>query len=377
MIKTDFLVVGSGFFGSVLAERISNILNKEVIIIEKRDHVGGNCYSKIDEKTGIEYHKYGTHIFHTSNENVWSYLSNFCVFNSYRHQVLTKYKKQIYQLPINLETINSFFNKNYSPLEAENHLKKITKKFKRVSYENFEEKALSQIGDKLYDAFIKNYTEKQWGKKPKYLPSTIFNRLPLRFNYREDYFNNCKYQGIPDHGYTNLFNQLLQNKKIKLHLNKNFNLNENKILPKYMTIYTGALDSLLNFKFGRLEWRSLKFIKKVINLKDFQGTSVVNYPEKKIKFTRVHEPKHLHIDRTYPANKTLIIEEYPVIDNEEPYYPINDQKNRRIHRKYKTEISKIKNFEFGGRLADYAYYDMDMTISAALNKFNLIKKKIK
>lgn len=377
MINTDFLIIGSGLYGAVLAERISKTLKKEVILLEKRDHVGGNCYSKVDEKTGIEYHKYGTHIFHTSNENVWSYLSNFCSFNSYRHQVLTKYKKKIFQLPINLETINSFFNKNFSPFEAEDHIKKITKKFEKSIYENFEEKALSQIGDKLYKAFIKNYTEKQWGKNPKYLPSTIFNRLPLRFNYREDYFNNCKYQGVPDKGYTNLFNQLLQNKKIKLQLNEKFNLNDNKFSAKYMTIYTGPLDSLFEFKFGKLEWRSLKFKKKIINLKDFQGTSVINYPEKKFKFTRIHEPRHLHIDRKYPNNKTLIIEEYPTLNNEEPYYPINDQKNRLTHRKYKTESNKINKFEFGGRLADYAYYDMDMTISAALKKFNYIKKIIK
>jgi len=376
MVKTDFLIVGCGFYGSVIAERISNVLKKEVIIIDKRHHIGGNCYSEIDNTTGVEYHKYGTHIFHTSIDEVWKYLSNFSVFNSYRHQVLTKYKNKIFQLPINLETINFFFKKNFSPTEAQNYLKIITKKYQKKNYENFEEKALSQIGLSLYSAFIKNYTKKHWNKNPKYLPSTIFDRLPLRFNYREDYFNNCKHQGIPDKGYTDIFNKLLGNKKIKVVLNKEYKLGENKIVPKYTTIYTGALDKLFDFEIGKLEWRSLKFKKRILNLNDFQGTSVINYPETKFKYSRVHEPKHLHIDRDYPKNKTLVIEEYPCKNDNEPYYPINSQKNRILHRKYKSKADSIHKFEYGGRLADYAYYDMDMTISAALKKFKKIQKKI-
>jgi len=372
--KTDFLIIGSGLYGSVLAERIANILNKKVIILEKREHIGGNCYSEIDKKTNVEYHKYGTHIFHTSNEKVWKYLSNFCNLNSYRHQVLSHYKNKIYQMPINLETINSFFKKNFSPDQAYKFLQKKTKKYKKKSYENFEEKALSQIGFDLYEAFIKPYTQKQWGKHPKNLPSTIFNRLPLRFNYREDYFNNCKYQGIPDLGYTDIFKKMLSSKNIQVLINKKFKLSNNDYDVKYLTIYTGPLDQLFDFNLGKLEWRSLKFKLKYKKVDDFLGTSVVNFPEKKIPYTRLHEPKHLHIDRSYSSGKTLIQEEYPCIDPKEPYYPINTTQNRELHRAYKKLASKFKNFDFGGRLADYAYYDMDMTISAALKKFDIIKK---
>ena len=374
-LKTDFLIVGCGFYGSVLAERIANVLKKKVIILDKRDHLGGNCHSQTDIKTGIEFHTYGTHIFHTNNKEVWDYLSIFTLFNSYRHQVLSKYKNKIYQMPINLETINSFFLKNFNPNQAEVFMKKKTKNFIKSSYDNFEDKALSQIGKNLYEAFFKNYTIKQWNKDPKELPASIFNRIPLRFNYKEDYFHNSNWQGIPQSGYTAIFNKILNHKNISINLATNFSL-KNNYEVKYLTIYTGALDKLFDFKYGKLEWRSLKFKKKVINCNDFQGTSVVNFPEKKYAFTRIHEPKHLHLDRKYSKNATLIIKEFPDNNNEEPYYPINSSNNRIIHRKYKTECFKLKNFYFGGRLADYAYYDMDMTVAAALKKFNVIKNLI-
>lgn len=373
---TDFLIIGAGFYGSVIAERIANVLKKKIIIIDKRDHIGGNCFSEIDNKTKIEYHKYGTHIFHTSSEKVWNYISNFCSLNSYRHQVLSNYKNKIYQLPINLETINSFFKKNLSPYEAEKMLEKKTKKYKKKKIRNFEDNAHAQIGPELYRAFIKEYTKKQWGKDPKELPAAIFNRLPLRYNYKEDYFLNCKYQGIPNLGYTNIFEKLLSGKNVKIIKNEKFNLFDNKYNVKYLTIYTGPLDELFNYRFGKLEWRSLKFQKEIYDVNDFQGNSVINFPEIKYKFTRIHEPKHLHTERNYSREKTLIIKEFPVNNPKEPYYPINTSNNREIHRKYKELASKIKNFDFGGRLADYAYYDMDMTISAALVKFEKIKKNL-
>ena len=373
----DVLIIGSGFYGAVLAERIANVLNKKVLIIEKRNHIGGNSYSEIDDKTDIEYHKYGTHIFHTSNEKVWKYINKFTEFNNYRHQVLTSHKNKVYQMPINLETINTFFKKNFKPSEAENFINKKTKKLKKYKFKNFEDKAISQIGKELYNAFIKGYTQKQWGKNPKLLPESIFNRLPIRYSYNEDYYQQTQYQGIPKNGYKNIFINLTKNKNITIKFNESFNLNY-KIKPRYLTIYTGPLDSLMRYKFGKLEWRSLSFKKVTKNMRDFQGTSVINYPDLKDKFTRIHEPKHLHPERKpFKSDRTLIIKEYSKKNDKEPYYPINDERNRLKHRKYKLEVSKIKRFEFGGRLADYAYYDMDMTISAALKKFDQIKKKIK
>ena len=378
-MKTDFLIVGTGFYGSVLGERISKILKKKVLFVEKRNHIGGNCYSEIDKKTKIEFHKYGTHIFHTSNEKVWNYINNFAKFNNYNHQVLSMYKNKIYQMPINLETINSFFKKNFSPLQAELFIKNEALKEKIVNPKNFEEKAISLIGRKLYEAFFKEYTLKQWGggeNSPKNLHPSIFNRLPIRFNYQENYFKNCQYQGIPIDGYTEIFKNLLLSKNISVRLNTDYFKIKDKIQVKYFTIYTGPIDKYFNYKFGKLNWRSVRFEKEFVDVNDFQGNSVINYPEKKYKFTRIHEPKHLHLERKYNSKKTLIIKEFSLNDPLNPYYPINNETNRNILLKYKQESKKIKKTIFGGRLADYAYYDMDMTISAALTKFNQLKKLI-
>jgi UDP-galactopyranose mutase len=372
-METDFLIVGTGFYGSVLGERIANVLKKKVLFIEKRNHIGGNCYSEKDKTTEIEYHKYGTHIFHTSNENVWNYISCFTKFNNYKHQVLTRHKNKIFQLPINLETINSFFDKNLNPQEAIDFIKKKINKENINKPNNFEEKAISLIGSDLYNAFIKNYTIKQWGVHPKNLNQSIFSRLPIRYNYLEDYFNHCKYQGIPLNGYTEIFEKMLSSPRIRVKLNTDYFKIKEKIKVKYITIYTGPIDKFFNYQVGRLGWRSVKFEHKVINVGDYQGTSVINYPDLKFKFTRIHEPKHLHLERNYIKNKTLVIKEYPLNDNLNPYYPINSPENMRLIKIYKEKAKKIKNVIFGGRLADYAYYDMDMTISAALVKFNKIK----
>ena len=280
-------------------------------------------------------------------------------------------------MPINLETINSYFKKNFKPNEAEKFIEDITKKYKKKDIKNFEDKAVSQIGSKLYKAFIKNYTIKQWGKHPKYLPSNIFNRIPIRFNYNEDYYKDSQWQGIPLNGYTEIFNNMLDNKKIKIKLKTNYYI-ENEYDVKYLTIYTGPLDRLFDFKYGKLEWRSLRFEKKIINLKDYQGSSVINYPDLKDKFTRIHEPKHLHPEReVFKNNKTLIIKEFPTVNHDEPYYPVNSSENIILHKKYKQLAKKIKKFDFGGRLANYAYYDMDMTILSAIKKFNKIKINFK
>jgi len=373
-MNTDFLIVGSGFYGSVLAERIASILKKKVLVIDKRDHIGGNCYSELDKTTSIEYHKYGTHIFHTSNKKVWDYIKQFTRFNNYKHQVLTNHRNKIYQMPINLETINSFFNKNLNPEGAKNFLAHLTNIKKNWKPENFEEKAISQIGEKLYKAFIKNYTTKQWGVNPKKLPASIFNRLPIRFSYNEDYFNNSDFQGIPLDGYTQIFKNLLDSKKITTLLNSDYFKIKEKINVKYSTIYTGPIDQYFNYRLGILDWRSVKFKKTVFNYDDYQGNSVINYPDLKFKYTRIHEPKHLHTERKYLANKTLVIKEYSYQDHKNPYYPINNDDNKKLIAAYKELAKKEKKVLFGGRLADYAYYDMDMTISASLVKFESIKK---
>ncbi|MDA7583164.1 UDP-galactopyranose mutase [Candidatus Pelagibacter sp.] len=375
-INSDFIIVGSGLYGCVLAERISNVLKKNVIIVEKRDHIGGNCYSEFDKDTNIEYGKYGPHVFHTNLTKVWDYLNTFTKFNNYKHRGLSSYKNKKFTMPINLETINNFFGKNFNPQEAEKFLEQKSKKYQNENPKNFEEKALSQVGKGLYEAFFKNYTTKQWGTLPKNLPHSIFNRLPLKFSYDQNYFKSALYEGVPLEGYTKLFYNLIDNKRIKLLLNYNFKLND-KTTAKKLIVCTAPLDKLFNNKFGKLQWRSLIFKKEIYNTEDHQGTSVINYPELKYKFTRIYEPKHMHPERNNTTkNKTLIIKEYPVMNEDKPYYPINNSENRLIHRKYKELLKKNKSINIiaGGRLADYAYYDMDMTVSAALTKFEEIKK---
>ena len=374
---TDFnyLIVGAGFFGSVLAERIASVNNEKVLIIDKRNHIGGNCYSLDDRNTGIHYHKYGTHIFHTDKKEIWDYITGFTEFNGYYHQVLTTYKNKVYQMPINLETINSFYNINLKPYEVDEFLKKEIAKENISAPGNFEEKAVSMVGRPLYEAFIKGYTKKQWARDPREMPESVLTRLPFRKNYNESYYYS-RWQGIPLLGYTSIFEKLLDHKNIHLMLNTDFFELRKQIPEEIMVIYSGAIDQYFDYKFGRLEYRTLQFEMSVENCEDFQGTSVMNYAEETIPYTRIHEPRHLHPERNYPKNKTLIIKEYSMADNgQNPYYPLNDDKNQQLIKKYREEAGKLKNLIISGRLGDYKYYDMHHTIARALEIFDTKLKK--
>lgn len=367
--KYDYIVVGAGFFGSVIAERIASQLNKKVAVIERRNHIGGNCYSEVHQETGIEYHKYGTHIFHTSNEDVWAYITKFTEFNVYYHQVLTEYKGKVYQMPINLETINSFYNVNLKPFEVEAFLEKEKAKEHYETPANFEEQAINFVGRPLYEAFLKGYTQKQWEKDPKDIPAHILKRLPFRTNYNESYFFD-KYQGIPLDGFTNIFNKMLEHPNIDIHLNTDFFDIKDAIPDAITIIYSGPIDRLFNYKHGDLEWRTLDFEEEVIHVNDYQGTSVMNYAETKVPYTRIHEPHHLHPERTHNIEKTLIIKEFSKKDErDDPYYPIGGKRNQEIFNKYMDEVEAQKNIIVGGRLGDYKYYDMHHTIERALQIF--------
>jgi UDP-galactopyranose mutase len=366
--RYKYVIVGSGFLGSVLAERIATKLKEPVLVLEKRGHIGGNCYSEFDTETGIEFHTYGTHIFHTSNKKVWSYINQFTSFNNYKHQVLAHYKDKIYQLPVNLETINSFFNVNLKPFEVDAFLKSKLCHYKEGPA-NFEEKALSILGFELYEAFFKGYTIKQWQVDPKALPEFIFSRIPFRKNYDENYFYDT-WQGIPLNGYAAVFNKLLSNKKITVLLNTDFFDVRNKIDKEATLIYSGPIDKYFNYKYGKLEWRTLKFEKETKAVDDFQGNSVMNYPEIVFPYTRIHEPKHLHPERNYVEGRTIIFKEYSLKDNgENPYYPISNTTNDKLILLYKEEAAKLKNVYISGRLGDYKYYDMHQTINRALEIF--------
>jgi UDP-galactopyranose mutase len=368
-IKYDYLVVGAGFFGSVIAERIANVLGRTVLVIDKRPHVGGNCYSTLDEETQIEFHQYGTHIFHTSSKKAWSYITRFTEFNNYHHQVLTTHQEKVFQMPINLETINSFYGLNLRPAEARALISGEIAEAGISVPKNLEEKAISLIGRPLYEAFIKGYTIKQWDKEPIYLPAKIISRLPVRYNYREDYFLSDRWQGIPLEGYTAVFERLLDSRNIDIQLNCDFFENRVLLKPKIRTIFTGPIDQYFNYCFGRLEWRTVEFEKQVLELEDYQGTAVMNYADSSTPFTRTHEPKHLHPERRYTNQKTVVFHETSRRGSEEPYYPVNTLENTSLYERYREVAVEEKDVTIAGRLGSYAYYDMDKTILAALKCF--------
>lgn len=365
-----YVLAGSGFLGAVIAERIANVLNSPVLVLEKRSHIGGNCYSETDPETGIEFHKYGTHIFHTSNEKVWKYINQFTSFNQYRHQVLTTHEGKVYQMPINLETINSFFSISLKPFEVEEFLKKQIEKENAGVVNNFEEKTISLIGRSLYEAFIKGYTLKQWNINPADLPESLIRRLPFRKNYDENYYFS-KYQGIPLNGYTAIFKKMLTHPLIDLRLNTDFFEIKEQLNKDAMVIYSGPIDRYFNYSLGKLNWRTLLFEKSVQNVEDFQGTSVMNFADASVPYTRMHEPRHLHPERTYTKEKTLVFTEYSKTDNgNNPFYPVPDAANTKLANSYRVLAQEEKNLIVAGRLGDYKYYDMHETINRALEIFN-------
>lgn len=368
-----YIVVGSGLFGSVVAERIASLVRERVLVIDRRSHVGGNSYSEVDDVTGIEYHKYGSHIFHTNMQHVVEYISNFIKLNSYQHKVFSEHQNKIYTMPINLKTINDFYGCNLTPLEAESFMRQESRN-EKVDGKNLEERAVSQIGRKLYDAFIKNYTFKQWNIHPKDLPASIINRLPVRYNYNNNYFNDT-WQGIPMGGYGKMFEKMLTHPYIEISLETSLKDIISDITPRHCVIYTGMLDELLDFQYGVLGWRSLRFEWETHPVLDYQGTSVINYPDVTKPYTRIHEFKHYHPERkeVFDSQETIICKEYPAdytIDSE-AYYPVMTDSDISLYQKYlKLAKERYPHWVFGGRLASYRYWDMDKTIENALLVFD-------
>lgn len=371
------LIVGAGFYGAVIAERIANDLKKPVTIIDKRSHIGGNSYSYTDEKTNIEVHKYGSHLFHTSDEQVWEYLNRFTSFNSYQHRVYTQYKGKVYTMPINLDTINSFYEKNLSPDEAYRFVQGEIEKNKKENPENLEEKAVSLIGKPLYEAFIYGYTKKQWETDPKNLPANIITRLPVRFNYNNRYFKD-KYEGLPVNGYGKVFEKMLDNDLITVKLDTDFFDIKEKLRSGTFVIYSGPIDRYFDYKHGVLGWRTIDFDQERVSVNDYQGTSVMNYAEADVKFTRIHEFKHYHPEREQSRNETIIFKEFSRTagKQDDPYYPINTVEDKEMYLKYLEESKKESNIIFGGRLGTYKYLDMHQVISTALSTYSKIKDTI-
>ena len=375
--QTDLVIVGTGFFGSTIAERVASQLGKRVLMIEKRDHIGGNCFSTTDPDTGIEYHKYGPHIFHTSNASTWNYITQFTKFNTYRHRVTTQYQDKTYSMPINLGTINAFYNKNYSPDEARQFLKKEIESYTIENPKNFEEKGITLIGKPLYEAFIRGYTLKQWQTDPVNLPASIINRLPVRYNYNNDYFDDT-YQGIPVNGYTAIFEKMLSQDTITVSLNADFFDIQPLIPDSTPVVYTGPLDRYFDYKHGPLGWRTVDFEKRVEETDDYFGNSVMNFADESNPYTRAHEFKHYHPERDYTEDKTLLFYETSRFakENDDPYYPINSPNDSQKLKLYQEEANTLDNVYFGGRLGNYKYWDMHHTIASALQLFEKLKSRL-
>ena len=363
------IIVGAGFFGLTVAERIAEIIRRPVLIIDRRDHIGGNAWSKIDENSGIEIHSYGPHIFHTSNEKVWEYVNRFTAFNEYRHHVWSSVQGQLFSLPISLVTMSQFWGRQLSPQEARYLVNKSIVPNSRPN--NFEEKALATIGQELYETFFKEYTLKQWQTDPRRLPASVFGRLPVRYTMNTRYFDD-KYEGIPVEGYFTWINRMVKSELIDIKLTTNWH-DISHLIPSAMPVmYTGAIDEFFNYKHGALGWRTLEFEFESINKQDFQGTSQMNYPDFSIPFTRIVEYKHFHPENHLKPNDTTIVSrEYPRFASQldEAFYPINSNIDINILKKYRQENKNCPNVLFGGRLGTYKYLDMHMAISSALVTF--------
>jgi UDP-galactopyranose mutase len=360
----DLIIAGAGFYGAVFAQQAREA-GKSVLVLERRNHIAGNCHSRDFGDTNINVHTYGTHIFHVNDEKIWRYVNRFTEFNRYQHRVLTTHKNRVFAMPINLGTVNQFYGLNLVPDEVEAFI--ASKRGKIENPRNLEEKAISLIGQDLYEAFVKGYTIKQWGRDPKELPAAIIARLPVRKSYHDSYFND-RWQGIPVGGYTPIFERMLEGISVELEVDLLADLETWRSRCKTL-VYTGPIDRWFDYQLGRLNWRSVRFETELLDTDDFQGTSVMNYADLDVPFTRIHEPRHLHLEKTHrPDKATVIVREFSQVDNEAPYYPVNAEEDKALLARYQAMAAKEKGVVFGGRLAEYKYYDMHQVIGSALAK---------
>jgi UDP-galactopyranose mutase len=368
----DLVVVGAGLFGLTVAERCATELGMNVLIVERRAHLGGNAYSEVDAETGIEVHRYGTHVFHTSNERVWAYAKRFTSFTNYRHRVFSIAGGRVYPMPINLGTICQFFGRALAPQEARQliaaHAGEVG------DPQNLEDKAVSLIGRPLYEAFIRGYTAKQWQTDPRELPPEIITRLPVRYTFNDRYFDDT-HEGLPVDGYTPWLERMADHPRIEVRLDTDFFDVRSALAGSVPLVYTGPVDRYFDYAEGALTWRTLDFEKEVLPVGDFQGTSQMNYADGDVPFTRIHEFRHFYPQRRhYPDDRTVIMREYSrfAARDDEQYYPVNTAEDRRRLLRYR-ELAKAEDLVFfGGRLGTYQYLDMHMAIGSALAMFDRI-----
>lgn len=358
-MKYDYLIVGAGLFGAVFAQQATQA-GKTVLVIDKRSHLGGNVYT--EEVEGIQVHRYGAHIFHTSDRKIWEYVQQFATFNRYTNSPVARYKDEVYNLPFNMNTFYQMWGVK-TPKEAKDKLESQIREAAVCEPKNLEEQALSLVGKDIYEKLIRGYTEKQWGKRARELPSFIIRRLPVRYTYDNNYFNDS-YQGIPVGGYTRMVERMLEGVEIRLNTDY-FQAREELDKLADRVVFTGMIDAYYGECYGKLDYRSLRFETEVMDTPNYQGNAVVNYTEYEIPYTRIIEHKHFEFG-TQP--KTVITKEYPAAwtGKEEPYYPINDDRNNRLYEKYKALADQEERVIFGGRLGMYRYYDMHQVIAEAL-----------
>ena len=375
-MTADLVVVGSGLFGLTIAERAANDLGLKVAIIDRRHHIGGNAYSEAEEQTGIEVHRYGAHLFHTSNERVWNYVNRFTTFTDYQHKVYTRHQGEVYPMPVNLGTINQFFRAAYSPAEARALIAEQAAELGDKVPENFGEKGISLIGRPLYEAFIMHYTAKQWQTDPEQLEASIISRLPVRYTYNNRYFNDT-WEGLPTDGYTAWLERMADHPNIEVRLETDFfdagqEINRDNVRGNVPIVYTGPVDRYFDYAEGELSWRTVDLEEEVLPIEDFQGTSVMNYPDPDVPFTRIHEFRHFHPERDYTKDATVIMREYSRFAgrDDEPYYPINTDADRAGLLRYRDRANAEPGVLFGGRLGTYKYLDMHMAIGSALSMFD-------
>ena len=366
-MKYDYLIVGSGLFGSVFAYEMTK-KGKKCLVIEKRDHVGGNVYT--EEKEGINVHKYGAHIFHTSNKKVWNYINQFAEFNRYTNSPVANYKGELYNLPFNMNTFYQMWGVK-TPEEAKAKIEEQKKESGIEDPQNLEEQAISLIGNDIYEKLVKGYTQKQWGKECTELPSFIIKRLPVRFTYDNNYFNDS-YQGIPIGGYTKIIEKMLEGIEIRLNTDF-FDKKEEYMEMADKILFTGMIDQYFDYCFGELEYRGLNFESEILDTNNYQGNAVINYTDAETPYTRIIEHKHFEIPSNElgtekDSEKTIVTREYPKQwkKGQEAYYPVNDEKNSSLYEKYKELAEKEENVIFGGRLGMYQYFDMWKVIEEAL-----------
>lgn len=361
----DYLIVGAGLFGSVCARELKRA-GKSVEVIDKRPHIAGNCYT--EEIEGINVHKYGAHIFHTSDKEIWDYVNNFAEFNNYINSPVARYKNELYNMPFNMNTFTKLWRDVFTPMDAKKKIEEERKAYFTENPKNLEEQAINLVGKTIFEKLVQGYTEKQWGKRCEELPSFIIKRLPVRFTFDNNYFND-RYQGIPIGGYTKMVEKMLEGIPVKL--NENFLDHKEEYLRKAKKIiYTGPIDEYFEYKFGPLEYRSVRFETEIYDTDNYQGNAVINYTDRETPYTRVIEHKHFEFGK---QEKTVVSREYSSKweKGQEPYYPLNDEKNNELFKKYKELGDAQDKVIFGGRLGNYKYYDMHNVIREALNLVSL------